>query len=214
MARTALACLLAAMLAFAAANRATHGFQVWTAEGARRLEVALRPVSAPQIAIEGPAVPRRMLSQVLSEERAVTIVDFVYTRCTSVCLALGSAFQRLQAGIAEGRPAAAPLRLLSISFDPEHDDTAALAKYAAGLRADPRVWRFARVSHLSDAKALLERYQVTVIPDGLGGYEHNAALLVVDPAGRLLRVFDYAELELALAYARALAARALPEDRS
>jgi protein SCO1/2 len=137
----------------------------------------------------------------------VTIVDFMYTRCVTVCAALGSAFQQMQSAIQEGEPAAGavPLRLLSISFDPQHDQPAVLQHYAASLRADPRVWRFVRVSETTsaaDAQRLLDRYQVVVIPDGLGGYEHNAALLVVDPAGRLLRIFDYAELDTAIAFAR------------
>ena len=44
------------------------------------------------------------------------------------------------------------------------------------------------------------------MPDGRGDYEHNAALLVLDAQGRLVRVFDVSEQELALNYARHLAA--------
>jgi protein SCO1/2 len=131
----------------------------------------------------------------------------MYTRCVTVCAALGSTFQQMQSAIRDGEPAAgvAPLRLLSISFDPQHDHPAVLQRYAAGLRADPSVWRFVRVADTADAadaQRLLDLYQVVVIPDGRGGYEHNAALLVVDPRGRLLRVFDYAELDTVMAFAR------------
>jgi protein SCO1/2 len=143
----------------------------------------------------------------------VTIVDFMYTRCVTVCAALGTAFQQMQSAIASHERASSRssrVRLLSITFDPEHDDPGVLAAYATRLQADPRIWRFARV--VDSAKAgvgprLLDHYQVTVIPDGLGGFEHNAALLVVDPTGRLVRVFDYSDLDTALAFARALADR-------
>ena len=211
MLRTALAGAVMALLSYAAAQWLTHDFQVWTAEGARRLEVALHPVPAPHVAMEGPGIQAQTLARLLSDEGAVTLVDFMTTRCVTVCAALGGAFQHMQSAIAQGeregaRPhGAAPLRLLSISFDPEHDDKAVLAEYAAGLHADAQVWRFARVAVAADARRLLDRYQVTVIPDGLGGYEHNAALLVVAPTGRLVRVFDYAELDTALAFAGALA---------
>jgi protein SCO1/2 len=212
MRRTALACAALVLLAYAAARGLTHDFQVWTAEGARRLAVALHPLPAPPIVMEGPAGPPRSLQQWLAAERAVTIVDFMYTRCTTLCVALGSAFQQMQAEIVRDEsspptPGRVPLRLLSISFDPAHDDAAALARYAARLQANPRVWRFARVAELRDARPLLAHYQVTVIPDGLGGYEHNAALLVLDAQGRLVRVFDYTELDTTLAYARALASQ-------
>ena len=57
---------------------------------------------------------------------------------------------------------------------------------------------------------LLHRLGVGVVPDGRGDYEHNAALLVVDDQGRLVRIFDQAEQQLALDYARDLAQRQLP----
>lgn len=207
MLRTALASALFALLSYAGAHWVTHDFQVWTAEGARRLEVALHPVAAPRVAMDGPDTPGQTLDTLLADGRSVTIVDFMYTRCVSVCAALGSAFQQMQSAIRDSEPAAgaAPLRLLSISFDPQHDHPAVLQQYAAGLRADPRVWRFVRAADradAADAQRLLDLYQVVVIPDGLGGYEHNAALLVIDPAGRLRRIFDYAELDTAMAFAR------------
>jgi len=213
MRRTALACLAFVLLAYAAAHWLTRDFQVWTAEGARRLEVALHPVPAPYIAMDGPGLQGQTLQQVLSDEHAVTIVDFMYTRCITVCVALGSAFQQMQTAIGRGRqeaPGTAPLRLMSISFDPAHDEPAVLARYAESLHADSRVWRFARVARAADAQPLLAHYQVTVIADGLGGYEHNAALLVVDTDGRLVRVFEYAEPNAALDYARFVAGRRAP----
>ncbi|WP_372525687.1 SCO family protein [Piscinibacter sp.] len=212
MRRTSFACLALVLLAYAAAHWLTRDFQVWTAEGARRLEVALHPVPAPRIAMDGPGLQGQTLQQVLLDEHAVTIVDFMYTRCITVCVALGSAFQQMQTAIAQGgqAPGAAPLRLMSISFDPAHDEPAVLARFAESLHADSRVWSFARVAHAADAQPLLAYYQVTVIADGMGGYEHNAALLVVDTDGRLVRVFEYAELVAALDYARFLAGRRAP----
>ena len=210
MARTAVTCACLVALSYAAAHWLTHDFQVWTAEGSRRLQIALRPVPAPAVVVDGPDVRDQTLASLLTGDGTPTIVDFMYTRCVGVCAALGSVFQQLQASSVAQRDAdgAVPLRLLSLSFDPAHDDLAALAAYRAALRADPRVWRFARTANAADTRALLDRFQVTVIADGLGGYEHNAALLVVDPAGKLARVFDYEDMETAFAYARCLAAGA------
>ena len=57
------------------------------------------------------------------------------------------------------------------------------------------------------AQQLLDVFQVVVVPDGRGDFEHNAALLVVDAQGRLVRIFDLAEQQMALDYARHLAAQ-------
>jgi protein SCO1/2 len=160
------------------------------------------------VALSAPWAPNQSLDRVLADGHAATIVDFIYTRCTTVCLSLGNTFQQLQTAIVSADPATVnpPVRLLSISFDLAHDDTRTLQQYAARLHADPRVWRFAGPRNAHDLAQLLKPYEVVVIPDGLGGFEHNAALLVVDPMGRLVRIFDYAEADLALAYARSIAA--------
>jgi protein SCO1 len=203
MIRTAIVCLLLALGGYASAAWLTHGFRVWTAEGVRRLELALEPVPAPAVLVEGPATAHAALPTLLADGRSVTIVDFFYTRCETVCLSLGSTFQQLQAALqADSR--ATDVKLLSIGFDPR-DSTADLRAYAARLQADPRHWRFVQAADGEQTARLLPAFQVTVVPAGRGDFEHNAALLVVDPRGRLVRVFDIAEQQLALDYARHLA---------
>ena len=75
---------------------------------------------------------------------------------------------------------------------------------AASLAGWLRLRREASIPE-SELAQLLRAYQVVVIADGLGGFEHNAALLVIDAQGRLLRIFDYTETDMALAYARSIA---------
>ncbi|MGP1681400.1 MAG: SCO family protein [Giesbergeria sp.] len=208
MLRTALAAALLVCAGYVGASWLTHDFQVWTAEGARRLEVALQPVPVPEVHIEGPGLPAQPLARWLAASGRVTVVDFIYTRCETLCLSLGGVFQQMQRSLQQdGTPAGEGVRLLSISFDGVHDTPDRLAAYARGLGADPALWQFVRVPEAHESAALLRRLQVVVVPDGRGDYEHNAALLVLDAAGRLVRVFDVSEQELALNYARHLAAK-------
>jgi protein SCO1/2 len=209
MLRTVLLCGVLALGGYASAAWLTHDFQVWTAEGARRLEVALHPVPTPPVRVDGAGIADQPLAGLLADGKTVTVVDFVYTRCQTVCLALGTVFQQLQLAL-KSDDARGRVRLLSISFDPANDDPAALGRYAARMNADPSLWRFVRVADAAATRRLLAAFQVVVVPDGRGDYEHNAALLVVDPQGRLVRVFDYAEQQLALDYARDLAGPVSP----
>ena len=103
MLRTALSCLVAGLLAHAAASGLTVGYEVWTAEGARRLQAAARPLPAPAIPMAGPGVEGRTLAGLLADGRHASVVDFIYTRCTSVCSALGTAFQQMQARLLADR---------------------------------------------------------------------------------------------------------------
>jgi protein SCO1/2 len=202
-ARTLITTLGIALLAFAAAHWLTLGFEVWTAEGARRLAWARRPAVLPDVAVEGPGVAAQPLAALLAQGGGATLVDFVYTRCEAVCAALGGVFQQAQAAVM-AVPSAPRMRLLSITFDPVHDDVPALAAYGAHLQADPAVWRFARVADAAQSRLLLNAFGITVVADGHGGFEHNAALLVVDARGRLVRAFDYDDLQGALRFAAAL----------
>ena len=206
MLRTALLSIAMLLGGWAAAAWLTLDFQVWTDEGARRLEVALRPTPAPTTVLQESGGARAQLPTLLAGNGA-TIVDFFYTHCETVCLSLGSSFQQLQAALQAERAAgpAPGVRLLSISFDGARDDPAALQAYARSLRADPALWRFVRVPDAAQQQALLHHLGVVVVPDGRGDYEHNAALLVFDARGRMVRVFDIAEQQLALDYARHLA---------
>lgn len=68
----------------------------------------------------------------------VTVANFVFTRCETVCPVVTLRMQTLQkdtAGMADA------LQLVSFSVDPEHDTPAVLAEYAREAGAEPR-WRF------------------------------------------------------------------------
>lgn len=207
MGRTLVACAAFLVLAIGAARWLTLDFNIWTAEGARRFEVASAPVATPDITLDGPGLRDTRLPEVLATNRAVTIVDFVYTSCQTVCQVLGTSFQQLQARIEADAWLKQHVRLLSISFDPARDTTDVLRDHADHLGADPAIWTFARIADQRQLATLLDRFNVVVIPDGQGGYAHNAALLVVDAEARLVRIFDYSELDTALAYAVRLADR-------
>lgn len=196
LAATTVSVLIILGLAYAAAHRATTGFETWTTEGARRQALVRAPVRPPGgVMVEGPGFTREPLAGLL---RGGALVEFIYTRCETVCLAAGPVFQQAQAA-----PGAGSIRLLSITVDAPHDDVSTLAAYASRMRADPARWRFARVADASQMKALLDAFGVTVIPDGRGGLEHNAALLAIDEQGRLARAFELDDLEGALRFLQA-----------
>ena len=207
MLRTALLTCLLALAGYASADWLTHDFQVWTAEGARRVEVALHPVTVPPVTIDGAGIAAQSLPTFLAQGDGITLAVFFYTRCQTVCLSLGSSIQQVQETLLADRAAGNPsnVRLLSISFDGANDIPAVLQTYAHKLQADPAVWSLIRVPDADEQRVLLQRLGVVVVPDGRGDYEHNAALLVLSAQSRMVRVFDLAEVQLAQDYARHLA---------
>jgi protein SCO1/2 len=133
------------------------------------------------------------------------LVDFIYTRCPTYCLALGGEFAQLQRRLA--RPIAqGKVQLLSISFDPDHDTPPRLAAYQQRFGDQGSGWLAARPAGAQELRQLERIFGITVIADRFGGYTHNAAVHVVDPHGRLVEILDMGSAELV--------ARSLPQDIS
>ena len=117
------------------------------------------------------------------------LVAFFFTNCPAICGLLAGQFQLALDALIE-RPGGREVRLLSISFDTARDNVAALADYAERLGADGRTWRVARVGDPTELEALLNAFGVVVLPDGAGGFVHNAAIYLVDADGRLAHIYD------------------------
>ena len=82
-------------------------------------------------------------------------------------------------------PSLGGVNLVSISFDVAGDSTSRLREYAAHYGAETGRWRIARLRNASDLRALLRAFGIVVIPDGVGGFQHNAAIHLLNTEGRL-----------------------------
>jgi protein SCO1/2 len=182
---------------------ATDGGRGFTTETLRRSEVSREARTLPDFGLIDQNDRTTDLHALLAQDNKVWIVDFIYTRCTTVCSALGSVYQQLQRRIVE-RGLQNRIGLLSISFDPRHDDPAALRDYASRMRATASVWRLATLAAPSERETLLDAFGVFVVPGPYGQFEHNAALCIVDRRGRLVAIEDYDAVEQTLAAALAV----------
>ncbi|HEU0229888.1 MAG TPA: SCO family protein [Burkholderiaceae bacterium] len=207
--RLVVALSLVCAIGLGAIGVATDGYAVVTTEAARRLSIAAHPRSLPDVALANGSAVGGSLHGLLRQDGRVAIVDFIYTRCFSLCLAMGSEFQQLQDTI-ERRGLADRVRLISISFDPA-DTPDDLARYARDLHADPTVWRFYGAPTRAGLEILLRAFGVVVVPAPLGQFVHNAAYHVITPDGRLTRVVDYGASGEALRFAAGEAAQRVLE---
>jgi protein SCO1/2 len=195
--RAALAAVGVVAAGLAALAAVTDGFRAATTDGALRVAIAERPRSLPQATLLDQSGRMFQLSDLRGEK---VLVEFFYTSCPTICGLLVSQFQAAQDGLVS-RPGAEPVVLLSVSFDATHDTVAALAGYAARLGVDGRIWRLARVADPVEMRRLLDAFGVVVLPDGAGGFMHNAAVYRVDAEGRLAGIYDPDQTERAVAEA-------------
>jgi protein SCO1/2 len=164
----------------------TDGFTAFTAETARRVEILRSPRALPDVTLED---QDGNIFSLQDYNGKLLAVDFIFTRCTTLCRSMGMIFSQIRDRIPKeslGRDFA----LISISFDPEHDDPANLKKYGETYGADGKIWRIARVPDKAQLQSLLDAFGIIVIPDEFGGFEHNAALHLVGREGRLRLISD------------------------
>lgn len=197
--KTALASLAALLAGAWVLWSATDGARAFTAEGARRLAVREQPRATP-----GDVRLQDQRGNLLSlrDLRGKTVVlDFIYTRCADLCVAVGNSLQVVRDSLPPEK-LGDEISFVSISFDPRRDDPKSLAYYAGRHRAGYDHWRVARVAREETLDSLLDLFGVKVLPDGWGGYQHNAAIYILDRQGRLIRIFDYDDPQSVTRYLR------------
>ncbi len=198
MLRTLLASLVLLAVGIGSLYGATSGFRAFTTESVRRIGVQDHPPVVPALPLQTADGGSTSFGELRGRW---LLVDFIYTRCTLLCSLQGAEFARMQRELAEPITSGKVV-LLSVSFDPVRDDPAALADY---LRIHGDVgsgWLAARPVGEAERAALMRVFGIVVIPDGMGGFMHNAAILVVDPGGRLVTVLDWDDFRGAARYVR------------
>lgn len=165
---------------------ATDGFRALTAESARKLHALEAKPELPVFILEDMNGDALHLGPQAGD--ATTLVGFIYTTCPTICQAAGSDFAQLRDRLTEMR-LNGNVKIVSVSFDPARDDPEQMRHYAGLHGADGVLWTIAR-PRPSTVTSMTDSFGVRVIPDEWGGYQHNAAVHVMDAEGRLTGIFD------------------------
>lgn len=118
----------------------------------------------------------------------VLALTFIFTRCplAAYCPRMSTQFHEAQEELAKDK-SAGPWHLVSLSFDPEHDQPPQLKAYAQVYHAEPAHWTMA-TGKPGIVKDFGARFGLTaVMEEGL--LNHNLRTVVVDPGGHVQCVF-------------------------
>ena len=126
-----------------------------------------------------------------------TIVDFVFTRCDTICPVISARMSRLQEKLSDRK--AESIKLVSISVDPLHDTPDKLAAYGAKFQARPDKWRFL-TGPVETVKRLVEGPFMGLMKlegvsaSGAPAISHSGYFMLVDGDLKIRGVYDSAEL--------------------
>jgi cytochrome c peroxidase len=82
------------------------------------------------------------------------------------------------------------LRLVSVSFDPQHDTPNVMAAYAARLRAPGFDWAFLTGTSDAALRPLLEGYDQWIIRDESGAISHTLRVVLIDRKLRVRNIYN------------------------
>lgn len=123
----------------------------------------------------------------------IRIVDFFFTRCTTICPIMNENMEKVQAQVAS----IDDVVLLSHSVTPEMDSVPELAAYAERFNAIPGRWHLLTgpKQHIYE---LARKSYFAVLDEGDGGLQdfiHTENVVLVDYDGRLRGYYDGTDLK-------------------
>jgi protein SCO1 len=118
----------------------------------------------------------------------VVLLTFIYTRCPlpDFCPLIDRKFRELAGKLGAVRQRAMQVRLVSVSFDPEHDTPLVLARHAQSQGAVPPLWTFAVAAH-EELRKVAPGLGLTYLP-GENEIIHSLSTAIIDERGRLVRL--------------------------
>lgn len=143
----------------------------------------------------------------LLKER-ITVLAFMYTRCGDACPTATLQMSVLQDLAAKDKPLSGRIRLISMSFDPDHDVPGVMAEHAALWRsseAGAPEWLFLTAPDRTTLAPMLSAYDQSVAPkpdpEAAGGPLHHIfRAFLIDPTGQIRNIYslDFLDPELVL----------------
>jgi cytochrome oxidase Cu insertion factor (SCO1/SenC/PrrC family) len=140
----------------------------------------------------------------------ITVLGFIYSRCAAprACPYATNVFDQLHSVSAKDKALTQNMRLVSVSFDPEHDTPQHLAEYSEWV-SETRSgceWRFATAKSHAELEPILAAYNQAVDQrpnpaDPQGPLYHTLRVFLVDRDGRIRNIYSSGTLDLRLVLA-------------
>lgn len=148
----------------------------------------------------GDAIPDAALIDQADRRRSLsewngtpTLMTFIYTQCPfpNFCPAMNRNFAAIQRTLASDATLKGRLKLVSVSFDPEHDTPAVLADFAAKHESDPAVWTWLTGDRVTTDR-LAAKFGVSVIRNGATAADvmHNLRTALIGADGHIVKIYS------------------------
>jgi protein SCO1 len=154
---------------------------------------------ASELLAEGDPVPDAALIDQTDRRRSfsewkgsVTLVTFIYTSCPvpTYCPLMDQNFATIQGALREDPALRGQVKLVSVTFDPEHDSPAVLSAHAAKRHADPEVWTFLTGDRIT-VDRFAGKFGVGVVrPEDKSEITHSLRTTLIGKDGHVRKIYS------------------------
>jgi cytochrome c peroxidase len=128
----------------------------------------------------------------------MVVLSFIYATCSDVngCPLATSVLYKIKNRLAKEPELAKQLRLLTLSFNPQHDTPQQMAHYGKGLQDSGLEWQFLTTRSEQDLQAILQNYpqnvQKVFDKQGkfTGTFSHNLRVYLIDKHKQLRNIYS------------------------
>lgn len=128
----------------------------------------------------------------------IVLLSFIYSTCSDVngCPLATAVFQKIKRRLQKEPQIADKLRLLTLSFNPEHDTPEAMQHYAEAFKTDMVDWQFLTTRSEQQLKPILDQYQQSIqkIYDEqgkfTGTFSHILRVYLIDTDKQLRNIYS------------------------
>jgi cytochrome c peroxidase len=128
----------------------------------------------------------------------IVLLSFVYSTCNEVngCPLATAVLHKIKRRLSQEPGIASRLRLITLSFNPEHDTPAAMAQYGSEFQAPGVEWHFLTTRSEADLQPILDGYKHTVqkVYDAegrsTGTFSHVLRVYLIDTDKRIRNIYS------------------------
>ncbi len=183
------------VIGFLILGLATDLGKSFTTEGYRRHQIDRHPESIPNLLLQNENGQKVYLSDSIKKDNRFVLLNFFYTSCKTICTSQTTIFDGLQGKIIS-KKLEDKVRLISISFDPEHDDAEAIRKYSKQVDANQTIWNIFTLQNPNDLNLLLDQFGIYVIKvPPFNDLDHNASLHLISPQSKLIKITSLEDVD-------------------
>ncbi len=122
----------------------------------------------------------------------VVLLSFIYTTCSDVngCPLAAYVLKRVQDRAVADPKMRDQLRVVSLSFDPQHDTPAVMKEYGERLRAPGFDWTFLTGASDAALQSTLAAYDQSMYRDESGTISHILRVVLIDKQRRVRNIYS------------------------